>query len=898
MTQRIYLTIGASFILFASVLAFAWTVPTPAGVGGAISAIQAVYADEGGGGEGEGDCGGCGEGGEYGGGEYGGGEYGGGEYGGGEYGAGEYGAGEYGAGEYGEGYECCESEPEYECCEPEPEYECECETEGGQVEIPPPPPPQQPKKPFCKIKAYPDHIIIFEDPTLTWTSSNATHAVLNQGIGAVPVNGSYNVFPEVTTTYTLTVYGPGGSATCSTTITVTVIPAEEEPSCDIWADAYWVQYNGMTTIRWSSENADSASINNGIGSVSVNGSRYVSGLTSDRTYTLTVWGEGGSATCSVTIEVGDAPDLEPWCEIWASPSHVTRGNGTTLSWNSANAEGASINQGIGSVAVDGSRWVSNLQSTRTYTLTVWNDAGSYTCNTTVTVEDEEEEEDEPSCSIWANPSHVNEGSGTTLTWNSDNATSASISQGIGSVAVDGSRWVSNIWNTRTYTLTVWGSGGSATCSTTVTVDHDDDEEDPPSCSIWADPSHVTYNGQTTLHWSIDGDATSASINQGVGSVSTDDGSRTVYNITSNRTYTMNVWGPDGSSQCQTTVTTSYVPQYDRPSCSIYNSGSGYAGGGTTLTWNSQNATSAHLSNHGSVSTNGSLMVYPDGTKTYTLTVYGYDGRSATCETIVYGDHDDDDEDPSCWISLTPQNYQWYNYNYWQNRNATLTWGSDNAYSATISPNIGSVSTSGSRTVNTDGYQQYTMTVYGKYGKTDTCRTSYNPPHVPPYTPPSSNLYCTITVSQNNVQYGSNVHLNWTSYGAHSAWLSDGLGTVSTSGSLSIRPDYNRSYTLTVKDYNGHTNTCQVYVTVNGGHNYPFIALTQIPYTGFGDPMSSAFYWLAVMGAAAAGAYALMRYKGREMLAFSGLGNWTSNAVTSDEEDDGDLEPIVMSEARA
>lgn len=74
--------------------------------------------------------------------------------------------------------------------------------------------------PTCSIVANPTSINQGLASNLTWTSTGATSATLNQGIGNVAINGNNSVSPNVTTTYTLAVTGPGGSANCSATITV------------------------------------------------------------------------------------------------------------------------------------------------------------------------------------------------------------------------------------------------------------------------------------------------------------------------------------------------------------------------------------------------------------------------------------------------------------------------------------------------------------------------------------------------------------------------------------------------------------------------------------------------------------------------------------------------------
>lgn len=83
-----------------------------------------------------------------------------------------------------------------------------------------------------------------------------------------------------------------------------------------------------------------------------------------------------------------------------------------------------------------------------------------------------------------------------------------------------------------------------------------------------------------------------------------------------------------------------VQTYPAPYCTINHALSGghynYGNNSAYLSWSSTNASSAYLSNVGSVEVSGSRTVYPGYTTTYTLTVYGYNGTSATCSTTVQG----------------------------------------------------------------------------------------------------------------------------------------------------------------------------------------------------------------------------------------------------------------------
>lgn len=69
--------------------------------------------------------------------------------------------------------------------------------------------------PSCSINAASGSTYAGSPITLSWYSYNATSATIT-ALGSVPLSGSRTVNPYTSTTYTMTVWGPGGSATCST----------------------------------------------------------------------------------------------------------------------------------------------------------------------------------------------------------------------------------------------------------------------------------------------------------------------------------------------------------------------------------------------------------------------------------------------------------------------------------------------------------------------------------------------------------------------------------------------------------------------------------------------------------------------------------------------------------
>ena len=149
--------------------------------------------------------------------------------------------------------------------------------------------------------------------------------------------------------------------------------------------------------------------------------------------------------------------------------------------------------------------------------------------------------------------------------------------------------------------------------------------------------------------------------------------------------------------------------------------------------------------------------------------------------------------------------------------------------------------------------QYTIPSYPQY-------PVYPTPQYPVYptpTYPQQGLYCVITASPSSIQNGQAAILSWTSYGATSATLSDGLGRVAVNGSLAVRPEASRVYTLTIYGQAG-SRSCTTSVNVFG--SAPHISLSQIPYTGFDlGPIGNAMYWLALATFAIAGAYLVVYY---------------------------------------
>ncbi len=229
--------------------------------------------------------------------------------------------------------------------------------------------------PQVTFSASPDTITLGQASMLQWTSTGAESLSIAPGIGTVAPSGSQSVSPQESTTYTLTATGPGGSVTRTATVTVIVPP----PTVSLSLSPSSISTGETVVLTWSSTNAQSAAIEPGIGAVAPSGSISTSPVDTT-TYTIIASGPGGSATASATVTVHSGPSVA----ISAASTGIPLGASTTLTWSIAGASAASIDQGIGSVPLQGSATVSPTATT-TYTLTASGPGGTAAAKVTVAV---------------------------------------------------------------------------------------------------------------------------------------------------------------------------------------------------------------------------------------------------------------------------------------------------------------------------------------------------------------------------------------------------------------------------------------------------------------------------------------------------------------------------------
>jgi hypothetical protein len=326
----------------------------------------------------------------------------------------------------------------------------------------------------------------------------------------------------------------------------------------------------------------------------------------------------------------------------ATPAVITAGQSTTLIWNVSGTNSASIDQGLGAVPAAGSQ-ITYPTSTTVYTLTATNLAGTTTRSIVVTVN--------PApivINIDVNPAVIVAGDSAALIWNISGANSASIDQGIGTVALSGNSVVSPT-ETTTYTLTASGPAGTLSKSVVLTVNA------PITAVFNVQPNIIPVGQLANLHWDVTG-ATSVSIDQGIGSVPPV-GSKVVYPYYTT-TYTLTA-----SSSCcsvsKTAVLTvgNYYPYelpfgypHGLPPNYPYSYGYPYihgpfidilnispssvaAGNNALLIWHVTDANTVIITGMGVVPSSGSATVTPASTTTYTLTATNNFGTTTGSVTV-------------------------------------------------------------------------------------------------------------------------------------------------------------------------------------------------------------------------------------------------------------------------
>jgi hypothetical protein len=352
---------------------------------------------------------------------------------------------------------------------------------------------------------------------------------------------------------------------------------------------------------------------------------------------------------SFTVEArpkgGSHPN--PILSFAADKTNYAVGEKAQLSWASTNTRFCvASGDWDGKFGTDGVFWTPPLDSAGTYHLKCSAKGGgvSATVQLAVTADDtrpadpppEPDPLPAPTASLSAADGTVSEGGSTTLSWSSTNATGCEGSGWGGVLDADGSLAVGPISGTTTFSVTCTGDAGSATDSVEVAVTAPEPlppEPDPvpkPTVALSAADTEVAGGASTLLTWSST-DATGCQ-GDGWGGALSSGGSLSVGPIDRSTTYSLTCSGDGGSAS--TSVQVTVIPA---PTVSLSAADSQVnAGGTTTLTWSSTNATGCQADGgwSGGRDPSGSQQVGPiNGSTTFSLSCSGTGGNAVQMVSV-------------------------------------------------------------------------------------------------------------------------------------------------------------------------------------------------------------------------------------------------------------------------
>ncbi len=440
------------------------------------------------------------------------------------------------------------------------------------------PPPQT----NVSLWANPNSIQAGDSSQLSWSvtgwTGNCTATAFpatSQWSGSKAWNGGpVTVFPNQTTTYTLTCNGVSDSAT----VTVTQVQ-QDPPFVNLTANPASIQQGGNSVLSWSVQNATSCTATSGwSGSKNANGGSQTVSPWTTTTYVLTCTGPGGSASDSATVTVAQ-PQNPPNVTLTANPTSVTSGGTTVLTWNATNATSCVANSNpattwTGNVNSNGgSQTVSNLTSTTFFNIFCTGPGGSDSATVTVSVQ-QPPAGNPPTVTITAGDHDLPYGGATDIYWYPHNATSCTGTNGSNGWAgskyhYSASFYTFQLYQTTTYTITCSNAyGSSSPASVTVTVAPQ--QQSQPTVDLTASQTNLSYGGATNLNWNSY-HTNSCYANNGTNGWTgprSVNGSFSTGNLYSTTTYSITCTGNGGSATDSVTV---YVEnqQNQQPSVTTY-----------------------------------------------------------------------------------------------------------------------------------------------------------------------------------------------------------------------------------------------------------------------------------------------------------------------------------------
>jgi hypothetical protein len=657
----------------------------------------------------------------------------------------------------------------------------------------------------------------------------------------------------VTTTYSVNCY--------SITRTATVTISSNPPTVSMSANPTSLIYGNSATLSWSSTNATSctnvvdqhtgqAYATNGAtsGSVSVTPSASAS---SNRTYSITCSGSGGSIGTQVTITTQHGAGVQ----LYVNPSSIQTGNSASLAWSSQYATSCTGTNFSTGGATSGNVSVSPTQTT-TYSVTCTGNQGSTASDSKVLGVNAP-----PigvSCSVNPSPGRVNQpvtwfasawggtspysyswigdlltgltGSSVQATYDSPGSKNAIVevtdssstgASGWASASYDNQRCTGPAIDSDSFTQDGGTTGNASGVAKSWARSKINDPNFGPA-DFHVNPQNYCMQAHTAQGCNPNGTGFGAgtcphsvevSLHSGNGRRATNSSDYQVVNGWTVDKY----WGVviyDGTQTSSSAQTVSYqcpvltVNPPDAPTATLSaNPISVVQGSSSTLTWSSTNATSCSIDHGvGSVTPNttGTSSVTPAATTLYTLTCNGTGGTATAAVTVSVTTTPEDPEDPddpgpllSCAVSSQSVNV---------GQSVTYTAsGASAPYIWTPADGVGSYGTGDTANRTFTGVGSFGMTV-SKSGY-----TSGNCPVVAVGPVACGTADVTITASPNRVREGQTSTISWTASKVDSSCtitgpgVSQALGTSCALQSGQATPTISKQSVYTIRCDDGEAS---------------------------------------------------------------------------------------------
>ncbi len=560
-----------------------------------------------------------------------------------------------------------------------------------------------PVAPTCDVSASVEQVEAGDEYVISW---NGTPANGQFTLGGTPVgaNGSYTFVWDADNVF-LTFTFEGHSAGGSCIDTVTVYRKVDAPTCDISANITTVEAGDQFTVSWNGTPAHSTLFKvNGTIVAANDSATYTFPADRTRPITFTLTGSNASGQCSDEVVINRTadevpgctdpsatnynpnateddgscvyPPSVPKCDVFnIAQSQVVPGSIIDLIWETTNADSVSINRGVGTVPVDGTKTVTapNTDGTYTYILTATKGSESVTCSDSIVVKthvttspaidiikrDAFDKDDVQTVSIDGTANFeivvTNTGTEDLVNVTVTDPLESNCNKTIGNLAIGASHTytcsTSNVQNDFTNVANVTGNSA---VDNAVVNDTDPTDVNVQSIEVFTCENNVTFTanpaslpyggGNSTLSWNVTG-ADTVSISS-IGSVSPS--GNKVVTVSNDVTYTLTAT-KSGFSAINCTVSIDVAERTGggggsrKPRCELAVSDDTItAGQEITLTWDTSRARKVILKdNHGetlletedSDTFDGSMKVKPTEDTTYIL-IAKRGVRERTCEVDV------------------------------------------------------------------------------------------------------------------------------------------------------------------------------------------------------------------------------------------------------------------------